>query len=373
MSAATYIWWRENPDRSRPYSKARYTRNTQLYLDGIADCDFIDLYRLDKLGLEFFSDRIKDHPLIYRSTKAGLSANSQLLIALRYFATGNSINSLKKTADLNISHGSVENCIRNVAAALSSLAKDDVCFKYDPQSISSIKQGFAEYGGFPACIGAIDGTQIKIKAPSVDEDAYIGKKEGHHINCQIICDVNLKFLDAVAQWPGSVHDPTIYYNHCGFKRRLESFLLEMPTTYKAWLIGDSGYAQRKTMMTPLLDDRLSAAETAYNVSHKRSRNPAERSIGVMKSRFRCCCKQSGGGIQFDPATCCQIVMACIVLHNYCRDRNLPQDVAEDVQVLLDEERAWQEGTAREGSGYTDKQQIVMGIRARKLIIANNFS
>ena len=48
-------------------------------------------------------------------------------------------------------------------------------------------------------------------------------------------------------------------------------------------------------------------------------------------------------------------------------------MAEDVQVLLDEERAWQEGTAREGSGYTDKQQIVMGIRARKLIIANNFS
>ena len=322
MSAATpatYLWWRDNQDRGRPYSKARYTRDIQPYLNGTSDSNFIDLYRLDKLGLQFFSDRIKDHPLICRSTRAGLPVNTQLLVALRYLATGNSINSLKQTAELYISHGSVENCIKNVTAALSLLAKDDVCFKFDPNTISAIKQGFADYGGFPACIGAIDGTQIKIKAPSVDEDAYIGKKEGHHINCQIICDANLKFLDAVAKWPGSVHDSTIF-NHCGFKRRLELFLRKMPGTYKASLIGDSGYAQRKIMMIPLMDDSLTAAEAAYNRAHKRSRNTAERAIGVMKSRFRCLCKQSGGGIQYDPATCCQIVMACTVLHNYCRDR-----------------------------------------------------
>ena len=77
----------EGYDRGRPYSKARYTRDIQPYLNGAADLDFIDLYRLDKLGLNFFSDRIKDNPMIFCSTKAGQPANSQLLVALRYLAT----------------------------------------------------------------------------------------------------------------------------------------------------------------------------------------------------------------------------------------------------------------------------------------------
>ena len=87
------------------------------------------------------------------------------------------------------------------------------------------------------------------------------QEEGHHINCQIICDANLKFLDAVAKWLGSVHDFTIF-NHCGFKRRLELFLRKMPANYRASLIEDSGYARRKIMKIPLTD--LTAAEAAYN-------------------------------------------------------------------------------------------------------------
>ena len=83
--------------------------------------------------------------MIFCSTEAGQPANSQLLVALRYLATGTSINSLEQTNALHSSQGSVENYIKNVAAALNSLAQDEVCFEFDPNTIGTTKQDFADY------------------------------------------------------------------------------------------------------------------------------------------------------------------------------------------------------------------------------------
>ena len=74
-----------------------------------------------------------------------------------------------------------------------------------------------QYGGFPACIGAIDGTHIQI-----NEDANVGRKGFHSINLQVVCDHNLIFTDVVVKWPGSTHDTTIY-NSSAFKKRIEAY------------------------------------------------------------------------------------------------------------------------------------------------------
>ena len=149
----------------------------------------------------------------------------------------------------------------------------------------------------------------------------MGRQPGHFINCQAVCNHNLKFIDAVVRGPGSVHDSTIWDNS-GIKSQLETFLQKMPSNYKGWLIGDSGYAQRAEMMVPFIECST-AAEEAYNVSHKRTRNKIERAFGVMKSRFRCLCKETGGAISFDVDSACAIIMASFVLHNYCMDRTFP--------------------------------------------------
>ena len=50
-------------------------------------------------------------------------------------------------------------------------------------------------------------------------------------------------------------------------------------------------------------------------------------------------------------------------------------MAQDVQLLLEEERQWQDAAATgvTGNTATEKDQVLSGIRARKLVIANNFS
>ena len=81
-------------------------------------------------------------------------------------------------------------------------------------------------------------------------------------------------------------------------------------------------------------DPVGKADIAYNKAHKKCRYGMERSIGVLKSRFRCLCKQSGGAIQFDVAIACSIIGACAVLHNYRRFRNIPFEVAADIEAAM---------------------------------------
>ena len=84
-------------------------------------------------------------------------------------------------------------------------------------------------------------------------------------------------------------------------------------------------------MIPILDP-VGKADIANNKAHKKCRCEVERSIGVLKCRFRCLCKQSGRAIQFDVNIACSIIGACAVLHNYCRFRNIPFEVAADIEA-----------------------------------------
>lgn len=65
---------------------------------------------------------------------------------------------------------------------------------------------------FPNVIEAKYCTHIAIKAPSLDEYAYVNRKHFHLINVLIICDVHMKLLNIVAGWPGSTHDSFILTN-----------------------------------------------------------------------------------------------------------------------------------------------------------------
>ena len=63
--------------------------------------------------------------------------------------------------------------------------------------------------GMPGVVGVIDGTNIQIIAPSIDEDVFVNRKKVHSINTQIAFDATFNILDVVAKWPGSTHDPRI--------------------------------------------------------------------------------------------------------------------------------------------------------------------
>lgn len=77
-------------------------------------------------------------------------------------------------------------------------------------------------------------------------------------------------------------------------------------------------------------------EERYNAAHQKARHPVERCIGILKSRFRCLCRQRI--LMYSPAKAGRIIIACAVLHNIMLSHNiaLPPDEEGDHDVAENE-------------------------------------
>ncbi|XP_026060567.1 putative nuclease HARBI1 [Carassius auratus] len=172
--------------------------------------------------------------------------------------------------------------------------------------------------GFPNVIGCIDGTHIPIKAPSINEGDYVNRKSIHSINVQVICEATQIITNVEAKWPGSVHDARIFR---------ESSLCQtfQQGQYNGYLLGDRGYPCLPYLMTPYPEPEP-GPQTRFNLAHSRTRAKVEMTIGILKSRFQCL-----RGLRVSPERACDIIVACVVLHNIAtiRGESHPPCIEED--------------------------------------------
>ncbi|XP_039289547.1 putative nuclease HARBI1 [Nilaparvata lugens] len=91
------------------------------------------------------------------------------------------------------------------------------------------------------------------------------------------------------------------------------------------LIGDSGYACNRFLMTPLLRPQT-PAEQRYQRALIRTRSTVERMFGLLKNRFRCL--HNNNTLRFSPCRCCVVIVACAILHNFGIKKGLFEDVLE---------------------------------------------
>lgn len=125
-------------------------------------------------------------------------------------------------------------------------------------------------------------------------------------------------------------------------------------------LGDSGYAQRRWLMTPILGAAPESPEDHYTQLHCRARNTVERCIGVLKARWRCLLGHRV--LHYDPVTAAKIVNACVVLHNIANEQNVPMP-SNDNEVGVHNQQPNMHDTddaaaLREESGDSARAQLV---------------
>jgi len=303
----------------RKLPKPRVFRDRTQPLDSLDDDELISRYRLNRQCIVDLCDLLASDLERCTNRSSALSVSTQVLVALRYFATG---SFQRVDGDLHgVSQSSVSRSVNAVAKAVSRHASQFIKFPTDEASQRRIKAEFYDLAGFPNVLGCVDGTQIPILAPKVNEHVYVCRKGFHSLNVQGICDAKLRFLNIVTKYPGSTHDAFIW-REC-------AVCSYMATNDNGWLLGDSGYPLSPFLMTPVIN-ATTAADQAYNKRHSKTRNTIERAFGLLKMRFRCLHK-TGGCLQSPPTGCVHIICTCAVLHNICIDNHVPAPSA-DVEI-----------------------------------------
>ncbi|KAJ3665528.1 hypothetical protein Zmor_001020 [Zophobas morio] len=252
--------------------------------------------------------------------RKSISALNQVLLTMRFLATGAFQQLVGDTFGVHKSTACIiiQRVVRKIAALKPQYIKMPT-----QAELQNVKLGFYRLRRMPNVIGAIDCSHIRIESPGgLEAEVFRNRKNYFSINIQAVCDANIKILNIVARWPGSVHDSTIF-NDSALCADLEN------SRYgDGFLLGDSGYACRSFILTPLIRPQT-APETAYNNCHKATRNPIERCFGVLKKRFPCL----SIGLRTKMETTLTTIVACCVLHNLAIIAN-DEEPPRDPEIVL---------------------------------------
>ncbi|CAJ1077780.1 putative nuclease HARBI1 [Xyrichtys novacula] len=259
----------------------------------------LERYRFSSQSIIYIHNLIRPHISNITRRSHALTSEQILCVALRYFANGSFLYNIGDAEHL--SKATVWRAIRKVCLALTRLLPTFVVFP-GHKPVRAIKEEFHRIAGFPSVIGCIDGTHIPIKAPSKNEADYVNRKSTHSINVQIICDAAYIITNVEAKWPGSVHDSRMF-RESNLSARLQR------GEFDGLLLGDSGYPCQARLLTPYPDPEPGPQQN-FNRAHCSTRARVETTIGLLKARFQCLRQ-----LRVTPERACDIITACVVLHN----------------------------------------------------------
>uniref|UniRef100_A0A8C4Q618 DDE Tnp4 domain-containing protein n=1 Tax=Eptatretus burgeri TaxID=7764 RepID=A0A8C4Q618_EPTBU len=217
--------------------------------------------------------------------------------------------SFRSVADrFGISKSSLHRNLTHVANSLLILSKEEIQW---PKETFEKKAISKEFEKFPGVVGCVDGTYIPMTGKSgAKRDLYICRKGFPAMHAQVVCDGNLKILDIITGYPGSVNDASVFQNSA-----LYQALQSLPMQYH--LLGDSAYTLEHFLMTPYKDNgSLSDTQKMYNFMHSSVRCCVERCIGLLKGKFRRLKNYECRGDEL----MCKTIIGCATLHNFILKR-----------------------------------------------------
>uniref|UniRef100_A0A3Q2PDQ6 Putative nuclease HARBI1 n=1 Tax=Fundulus heteroclitus TaxID=8078 RepID=A0A3Q2PDQ6_FUNHE len=256
------------------------------------DSVILERYRFSREGVIYIINLLEPHIKCSTRRSRALTTVQTVCVALRFFASGAFLYTIGDAE--NLVKSVVCRAIRKVYLALKQCLGFFVAFPSHlrPQVV---KQNLFAIAGFPNVIGAIDCTHIPIKAPpGPNEGDFVNRKGFHSVNVQMVCDSMHLITNVEAKWPGSVHDSRIFRESHLFTLFERGKETNVRVTY---------------FMTPFPDPN-SGPQTRYIAALARTRARIEMTFGQLKQRFQCL-----KSLRVAPDRACDIIVACVILHN----------------------------------------------------------
>ncbi|XP_064463433.1 putative nuclease HARBI1 [Ornithodoros turicata] len=296
MEVPIAAWVRRNSGR----------RTFRPYIDAFeaTDEEFMRMYRLTKPMVRWLCDQLRSTLRPKRRTRTALSVERQILITLRFYATGSFQGAVASDRHMAVSQSTISKVLFKVTNAIVlQLAPLWIRFPTEPDEIREVMRAFKTKWRLPGVIGCVDGSVIGILAPSersgqYQKSAFFCWKQYFAINAMIVRDASMRITSMDCSFSAGAHDAYV------------------------WRHSDSGYPLQPWLLTPLPGDPPpNTPEARYNRRHKAARGIVEKCIGLLKSRFRCL--QRYRTLHYNPHRASNIVVARAVLHNICIHARAP--------------------------------------------------
>ncbi|XP_055614942.1 putative nuclease HARBI1 [Toxorhynchites rutilus septentrionalis] len=268
-------------------------------------------FRLNKTAFRYIVQEIKNE--FPRQKKGGLSVTDKLAVCLRFFAEGSYQHGASKDYDVAIAQSTFSKVLDEMLIILErKICTKWINFEMTQQEMREAKRFFYEKSGIPGVIMCVDGTHVKIIPPIADRNLFYNRKGFYSLNTMIICDhtQRIRFVDASFQ--GSNHDSHIW-SLSSARARLQEMHRNGDTNTK--ILGDAGYPSEPWLLTPYRAPELESPESEFNSKHVLARGIIERTIGVLKNRFRCIL--GARQLHYTPTKAAKIISVCCALHNIC--------------------------------------------------------
>ncbi|XP_046802860.1 putative nuclease HARBI1 [Lucilia cuprina] len=259
--------------------KKRVLRDSSNPMD-IPEKAFIAHYRLNKAAFTMILDEIGGY-----MNQSSIPKIVRLAGALRFLAVGSFQGVIAN--DINISMDRTTFC--KVMWDVLNIIEDRLCplwiqLDMNESESNASKLHFYEKYKIPGVIGSVDGTHVRLVKPPTDPEVYYCRKGYYSLNVMVICDNQMKVRAVDASRPGSCHDAFVWNLSDANKYFAEMYLNGIRNS---WLLADSAYALEPYVLVPYKAPSCGSMQHKFNLLHSSARNIVERTIGNLKSRFRC--------------------------------------------------------------------------------------
>ena len=140
-----------------------------------------------------------------------VSVETQVAVTLYYLADEGRMRKISNSFGLG--KATVSKVIRRVTSVISEkLGPKYIVLPKTKEEVEEHARNFYNRYDFPQCIGAVDGTHIKIKRLVDNPTNYVNRKGYFTLNCQGTVGCNYCFIDVLIKWPGSVYGPWMFGN-----------------------------------------------------------------------------------------------------------------------------------------------------------------
>ncbi|XP_065355967.1 putative nuclease HARBI1 [Calliphora vicina] len=270
---------------------------------------FEKYYRVNKPAFTYLLDVLTSH-CQPRMKSFAVSPLVKLSATLRFFAEGGYQTGIGKDCDVSLAQCSLSKVLTEVIDIFEEhLCTNWITFPKTDEEKRKIALAMYIKNGIPSVMGCVDGTHVRIIAPSNNKHLYYNRKGYYSLNVMLVCDHELRILYVDASHPGACHDSFIW-NTGELRLHLEQEYLRGCNNY--WLLGDAGYPLEPWLMTPHRTPEEGSAAMKFNEIHVKARNVIERTNG---DRWRCTI--GARELHYAPKKAAKIINVCCALHNIC--------------------------------------------------------